>query len=152
MFDNTTQLAEHIARRARLGVYEARPVYRAPRPPEPPAPPKTRIVYTMVPVYPEPIGPIDPLDESAVAINGRWKMIVREVCEKHRVTIHEIRAHTKETRIVIARQEAMYRLKKETLMSYPQIAAKMGGFDHTTCMSAVKKHTARLAALVGMRK
>ncbi len=50
--------------------------------------------------------------------------------------------------IVAARQEAMYRVRKErTDMSLPMIGRVFGGKDHTTILHAVRKIEAQRAVL-----
>lgn len=78
--------------------------------------------------------------ENTATTNFRWWGIVLEVCEKHGITPYDIKAHRRQPKLVAARREAMYRLRHETLMSYPAIGKKMGGFDHTSAILAVKKH------------
>ena len=85
-------------------------------------------------------------EESNFVINMRWRDIVKQVCEKHRVSPMEIRSRHRNKSIVAARHEAFYRLRTETALSYPQIGKKMGGFDHTTCYNGVKKHEQRINA------
>jgi len=56
-----------------------------------------------------------------------------------------LRAHRKNKALVQARQEAMWRLSKETDASLGDIGRFLGGFDHTTVMHAIKKVDERLA-------
>ena len=41
--------------------------------------------------------------------------------------------------IVVPRQIAMYLMRKDLGLSYPKIAASMGGRDHSTAMHSVNK-------------
>ena len=72
--------------------------------------------------------------------------IMREVCEKHGLTKAELLSARRDVTIVAARQEAMYRMSKETSMSMPAIGMRLGR-DHTTVIYGVRKHAERLAAL-----
>jgi chromosomal replication initiation ATPase DnaA len=72
--------------------------------------------------------------------------IMKEVCVKHRVTRAELTGKQRAKNIVIARQEAAYRLKTETTMSLPQIGRRLGGKDHTTVLHSVRRHIAQMEA------
>src|SRR5688572_4149881 len=97
-----------------------------------PAPPQSAIPTT--------IEVSDALDVTIWSINARWKIIVREVCEAHGVSLNDIRSHVREYPIVAARREAMYRLRTETGLSLPEIGRRMGGFDHSTVNHSIGKH------------
>lgn len=73
----------------------------------------------------------------------RVRRIVMEVCEKHGVSPIEICSEHRSQRIVVARMEACYRLRKETTWSLPRIGKYLGGRDHTTVLHSVRKHAAR---------
>jgi chromosomal replication initiation ATPase DnaA len=72
------------------------------------------------------------------------KMIVSEVCVKHRVTPSEIKSARRSTSVVRARHEACYRLSKETSLTLGQIGISLGGRDHTTVIHGMRKHAERL--------
>lgn len=74
-----------------------------------------------------------------------WMRIAGEVCRKHRVTINELKSPRREKRIVLARQEAIWRVKKETAMSLPAIGRKFNR-DHTTVIWSVRRHQSRIEA------
>lgn len=83
--------------------------------------------------------------ESNYTINSRWRDIVKQVCDKHRITPMDIRSRHRARDIVAARYEAFYRLREETALSFPNIAKKMGNFDHTTAIHGYQRHKAFLA-------
>jgi hypothetical protein len=70
--------------------------------------------------------------------------IIREVCAKHSVTPAELIGKQRFPNIVRARQEAAYRMSKETTLSLPQIGRKLGNKDHTTIIYSIRCHAARL--------
>lgn len=74
-----------------------------------------------------------------------WRIICAEVCAKHDITAAELLSARRPVRLVMARHEAMWRLKNETSMSLPQIGRRLGGRDHTTVISGIKAHERRLA-------
>lgn len=74
-----------------------------------------------------------------------WQRIVAEVCAKHEVSKAELTGEGRAVRVVLARQEAMYRMRHETTMSSPAIARRLGRADHTTVLYGVKKHKERMA-------
>jgi len=63
---------------------------------------------------------------------------------KHGLTLGELLSHRRQRKIVIARQEAFWRLSKETSLSLPEMARRLGGFDHTTALHAIRKHEQRM--------
>lgn len=72
--------------------------------------------------------------------------IIRDICQKHGVTMGELLSARRARPLVAARHEAMYRLSKETSMSLPAIGRRMGGRDHTTVIHGVRKHAALMEA------
>lgn len=79
---------------------------------------------------------------------GHWKDIVDEVCAKHGVTRAEIMGIRRALKLVAARQEAMYRMSRETSFSLPQIGKRLGGRDHTTVLHGIRRHEAVLQGRV----
>ena len=75
-----------------------------------------------------------------------WKVIVMEVCEKHRITYRQIIGDCRSRHIVAARHEAFYRLSTEATLSLTAIGHRMGGKDHTTVIHGIAKHRERMAA------
>ena len=72
--------------------------------------------------------------------------ILKEVCEKHAVSLAELKCEARPNKFANARFEACYRLRHELRdFSYPRIGRILGGRDHTTCFHAVKRHRQRLA-------
>jgi len=91
------------------------------------------------------------MDMSVFKINSQWKRIVLEVCSKHGISWLEIRSKHRNQTVVKARYEAFYRLRTETAMSYPQMASRMGGFDHTIAIRGYEMHKAFLEGRVYIR-
>jgi chromosomal replication initiator protein len=75
--------------------------------------------------------------------------IAVQVASQHGISHAEIISHRRQRPLVRARQEAMYRCKKETSYSFVQIARYFGGRDHTTVLHAVSKHEARMKEVEG---
>jgi hypothetical protein len=90
------------------------------------------------------------LSEETIRFLTKADMILGEVAEKHDLSIFELKSHRRNARIVAARQEAMWRLSRETTLSLPQIAKKCGGFDHTTALHSIRKHEERMKAGAGI--
>lgn len=111
--------------------------------------PRARLSLVPPAVVDPPVQPValpaSVLDEGLCKISY-WKDIIRDVCEKHTVTRGELLGHQRQQRIVIARHEAMYRMKRETTMSLPAIGRRLGGKDHSTVINAVRKHQQRMEA------
>lgn len=76
----------------------------------------------------------------------RWKVIIAEVCEKHGIDWIELVSDRRPAATVLARHEAMYRMRHETTMSLPAIGRKLGGRDHSSVFHGIRRHEERLAA------
>lgn len=85
-------------------------------------------------------------DEAPIVRRPSWKTILREVSEKHKVAMVDLLSSRRSQAYVIARQEAMYRMRHETSMTFPQIGRRMGGRDHTTVLYGIRKHAERMEA------
>jgi hypothetical protein len=77
---------------------------------------------------------------------GHWREIIFQICAKHGMTMAELCSDQRSKRIVLARHEAMYRMSKETTLSTPQIAKRLGKGDHTTVLHGIKQHKRRMEA------
>lgn len=82
--------------------------------------------------------------QPSARVNSKWKGIVHEVCDKHDIRFSDILSHVRHKRIVAARCEAIYRLRTETELSFPEIGRRMGGFDHSTAIHSYHRHKKRL--------
>jgi chromosomal replication initiator protein len=80
---------------------------------------------------------------TAKAPPNKAHRIIQECARKHNVTVVEMLSIRRKKGLVVARQEAMYRLYAETSFSLPQIGAALGGRDHTTALHGVRAHAER---------
>ena len=70
--------------------------------------------------------------------------IIRETAEKHGLSVAQIIGHCRRREYAWPRQEAMYRIFTECPhLSYPEIARRLGGRDHTTVLGGVRRHCER---------
>lgn len=67
------------------------------------------------------------------------RVILDKVCEYFELPMKLIKGEKRDKPIVVPRQIVMYLLKTKTAMTYEEIAAFLGGRDHTTIMHGVKK-------------
>lgn len=74
------------------------------------------------------------------------KTIIEEVAEKYGYSVTELKSTQRHRDLVVARHEAMWRCKKETINSLPAIGRAFGNKDHTTVLNGSKRHEERLAA------
>ena len=65
--------------------------------------------------------------------------VVKAVVEMYKLKLDDFYSKNRSKNIVYPRQIAMYLCRELTGMSFPQIANKFGGRDHTTVMHAYKK-------------
>lgn len=121
--------AEYVARRERLGIFQAKPV----------------IVKRQAVTLPKPEPVYVPLGEAVSDFIDaeKWKGVMREVSEKHGIPIEAIKSGDRNRKIIRARHEICYRLITEFKMSYPAAARKVGYEDHTSVLNAVDKFALR---------
>lgn len=81
----------------------------------------------------------------------QWKIIIREACENNNVTREEFYSKCRAARIILARQEAAYRLVMELDYSYPAVARRIGYADHTTALHAAKSYAQRHNLIINGR-
>lgn len=74
--------------------------------------------------------------------------IIRQVQAKHKLGRGEMLGRQRSARVVLARQEAAWRMKRETMLSLPQIGRKLGGRDHTTILYNIRQYEAKLNGTV----
>jgi len=65
--------------------------------------------------------------------------VLRAVAERYGVDVENLRSLSRQARVVLARQVAMYLLRHLTDTSLPAIGKALGGKDHSTVLHAVKK-------------
>jgi chromosomal replication initiator protein len=70
--------------------------------------------------------------------------IERQVALRHALTVEDLRGPSRARRVAWPRQELMWRARRETRLSLPQIGDRLGGRDHTTVIHGVRAHQARL--------
>ncbi len=67
------------------------------------------------------------------------KKLIKVICEFYDISEKELFSNSRKKEYVKPRQIAMYLLRQEFKLSFPCIARKFGGKDHTTAIHAVKK-------------
>jgi hypothetical protein len=142
---------EILARRARLGAPMApRGMIALPRPKARPLDlPKLLASYRLRADF-KPRAVADLAREELVsaakeADYARVSRVIAEVCNKYDISSKELLGHGRDPHAVLPRQEAMYRARNETDLSFPEIGRCFGNRDHTTIMHAFRAHEARLA-------
>ena len=75
----------------------------------------------------------------------RKMLIVKECAAKHCVEVADIFGHSKKHKILAARWEAIYRIKKSVKISHAALGKWMGGRDHTTIMHVMEQYEKSLA-------
>lgn len=84
------------------------------------------------------------LKVAGVAGVPRWKLILREVCTLHSITMDQLTSHNRSKKFINARMLAYYRLHKELGLSLPQIGRYIGDRDHSTVFYGIKRHELNL--------
>ena len=71
--------------------------------------------------------------------------ILQEVAKDYGLTVSALKSHNRSRHITQPRQEAYYRAFVECPhVSYPEIARRIGGRDHTTILHGVRAHCERI--------
>lgn len=76
------------------------------------------------------------------------KKIVRQTCAKWNFTAVELLSHQRTFLLVLARQEACWRARRESGASFKCIGSAFGGRDHTTIFYAVSRYQKLVSAKV----
>lgn len=70
--------------------------------------------------------------------------MVSEVAAKHGIAAKDIFSDRRAVKLCRARHECFWRMREETILSFPQIG-RFFHRDHSTIMSGCKKHARRMA-------
>jgi chromosomal replication initiation ATPase DnaA len=84
------------------------------------------------------------LKVAGVAGVPKWKLILREVCTLHSITMDQLTSHNRSKKFINARMLAYYRLHKELGLSLPQIGRYIGDRDHSTVFYGIKRYELNL--------
>lgn len=76
----------------------------------------------------------------------RWQSIIDDVCRRHRVTRQYLFSGYKDEIVVAARHELWWTIRTRFSVSYPQIGARLGGYDHSSIYYGVRAWQRRLDA------
>jgi hypothetical protein len=129
--------AHYKAVRARLNAGPPpKPLFIAPPEPEPepePEPIPEPVVVVIVP-------PKEPVLLTPV------QQILKEVAEKHGVTVKDIKGKCRKLKCIRPRHEAAYRIRMEQGFSLPQIGRVLGFRDHTTILHGIRRYAKKLEA------
>ena len=142
MYSSSTQAAGHIARRERLGVFQAKPVVTAPVPPKTEREQrreeaKQRFERDWLFLTPSEI------ENKSLFGKKSWKEILNEVAKLHNIPVTDIVSERRQRDIVAARHEYIWRLRYETPMSLEAIGRRCGDRDHATVRNAIMAHEKR---------
>lgn len=133
-------LQQHYkAVRARLWAGAPPPPPPIVRPPPPPPPPPRS-----TPTSDQFREAHELLKVAGVAGVPKWKLILREVCALHGVTLDQLTSHNRSKKFIDARMLAYYRLHKELGLSLPQIGRYIGDRDHSTVFYGIKRYESNI--------
>jgi len=71
--------------------------------------------------------------------------ILETVARFYELDVEELKGIGRSRRVALPRQVAMYLLREEAHLSFPQIGAELGGRDHSTVMYGYEKIASRIA-------
>lgn len=84
---------------------------------------------------------------AAAAVNvSRPRRILAEVSRDFDMAVPVIMSRRRDAKTALVRHVAMWRMRRETQLTLPQIARIFGGFDHTTVLHAVRRIDRMVAA------
>jgi len=66
-------------------------------------------------------------------------VILKAVVDFYNISLNDLIKRSRKKEVVKPRQVAMFLLREETKLSFPEIGQKLGGRDHSTVMSSVKQ-------------
>ena len=67
------------------------------------------------------------------------QLVLKSVSEFYNISLNDILKRSRKKEVVKPRQMAMYLLREETKLSFPEIGQKLGGRDHSTVIHAYEK-------------
>jgi chromosomal replication initiation ATPase DnaA len=133
------ELQQHYkAVRARLWAGAPPPPPVVVRPPPPPPPPRS------TPTSDQFREAHELLKIAGVDGVPKWKLILREICEQHGISMDQLTSHNRSKKFINARLLAYYRLHKELGLSLPQIGRYIGDRDHSTVFYGIKRYELNL--------
>jgi hypothetical protein len=71
------------------------------------------------------------------------QQILKDVAEKHKMTVFDVKGPCRQMKYVKARQEAVYRMSTELKFSLMQIGRQLGFRDHTTILNSLQRYKKR---------
>lgn len=83
--------------------------------------------------------------QSAAGPLGPSAILLQRVADKYGMTVAALVEDDRSNAVVMARQEAMHLLRTERRASFPSIGRVFGGRDHSTVLTSIRRHEARLA-------
>jgi chromosomal replication initiation ATPase DnaA len=72
------------------------------------------------------------------------RKLAMSVATKHGISFADLTSHKRDASLVRARHEAMWRLRQNTRLSYPQIGKILGDRDHSTIIHGIRRHEQRM--------
>lgn len=76
---------------------------------------------------------------AGLTVRHRASRIIAEVAARHGLKVAVLLGRSRRAEAVLARHEAMYELRRQVGLSYPDIGCRMRR-DHTTVLHGVRKH------------
>lgn len=100
------------------------------------------IAYTSIAGLPMTVENLIPvLDPPAERLECSPKTVIKAVSDAFKISIDDLKSHSRRREISLARQVGMYLMRKHTDLSLPKVGDQFGGKDHTTVMYSCDKIT-----------
>ncbi len=78
--------------------------------------------------------------------------VLEAVTNFYGIALEELKGPARSRRVVLPRQVAMYLLREEAKLSFPQIGSELGGRDHSTVMHGYEKIAKRIVQDEALRR
>ncbi|MEL6491315.1 MAG: chromosomal replication initiator protein DnaA [Cyanobacteria bacterium J06621_3] len=100
------------------------------------------IAYTSISGLPMTVENLVPvLNPPAERAESSPKSVIKAVSDAFKISIDDLKSHSRRREISLARQVGMYLMRQHTDLSLPKIGDQFGGKDHTTVMYSCDKIT-----------
>ncbi|MEO1387750.1 MAG: chromosomal replication initiator protein DnaA [Cyanobacteria bacterium J06634_6] len=100
------------------------------------------IAYTSISGLPMTVENLVPvLNPPAERVESSPKSVIKAVSDAFKISIDDLKSHSRRREISLARQVGMYLMRQHTDLSLPKIGDQFGGKDHTTVMYSCDKIT-----------
>ena len=89
-----------------------------------------------------------PTNHHEAVRHERFQPIMNRECERFGVSEIDVKSERRTRNVIEPRHVIMWRARRETVMSLPEIGRRLGGRDHTTVLCAARKIDGQVRAML----